>query len=60
MRALAVLVLLTVASFGQSLKDVKAIYVDSFGNAEGANMIRERVISQPVKSQSVSVVLAAS
>lgn len=60
MRALAVLVLLTVASFGQSLKDVKAIYVDSFGNAEGANMIREKFISRPVKSQSVSVVLAVS
>jgi hypothetical protein len=49
--------LLAVASFGQSLKDVKAIYVDSFGNAEGANMIREKVINRLAKSQSVSVVL---
>jgi len=57
MRALAVLVVLAMASLGQTLKDVKAIYVDSFGNAEGADMIREKVINRLAKSQSVLVVL---
>jgi hypothetical protein len=57
MRPLAALVVMAVASLGQGLKDVKAIYVDSLGNAEGAEMIREKVINRLAKSQSVSVVL---
>jgi hypothetical protein len=40
----------------QRLSEVKSIFVDSFGNAEGADIIREKVINRIAKSGKVQVV----
>ncbi|HXG33323.1 MAG TPA: hypothetical protein VNJ11_08155 [Bryobacteraceae bacterium] len=39
-----------------TLRDVKKIYVDTFGTAEGADLIREKLINRLVRSGRVSVV----
>jgi len=39
-----------------ALRDVKKIYVDSFGTAEGADLIKEKLVNRLVKSGRVSVV----
>jgi len=57
MRILALLVVAAVTTLGQDIKSIKTIYVDSFGNAAGADMIREKVINRLAKSQVVSVVM---
>jgi len=44
------------ASEATSLREVRAVYVGSFGNAQGADLIREKVINRLVKSGKVSVV----
>ena len=56
MRVLVLSFVLAAACFGQSLKDVKVIYVDSLGSAEGADVIREKVINRLAQSH-LSVVL---
>lgn len=56
MRALALLIVLAVTSTGQGLKDVRAIFVDSLGDADGAATVREKIIKQLAKSQVVSMV----
>lgn len=39
-----------------NLRSVQKIYVDSFGNAEGAGLIREKLINRLVQSGKVTVV----
>ena len=40
----------------QRLSDVKKIFVGSFGNAEGADLIREKIIVRLVKSGKLTIV----
>jgi len=39
------------------LKDVKKVYVDSFGNDEGADIIRSKIVTRLVKDRRLQVVL---
>lgn len=55
-------VALLIGSFnagGQSLAEVKTIYVGSFGDSEDAVLIRSKVVTELVKSKRVEVSVAA-
>ena len=46
----------SVCAYAQALTEIKTIFVGSFGKADGADIIREKVINRLAKSQRVKIV----